>query len=349
MKEFIFFSELLLLITAAIWGFAFVAQRVGMNYIKPFTYNGIRFLLGTITLIPVFIILNNKGNKKRDEKIKSESEKKINKELNNKNNKKIGENIEIKINYEKGKKLNEEIEIKANKEISKTDFIAILITGFVLFIAANLQQIGIVYTSAGNAGFITGLYVIIVPFLSIALKKKTDIIYFISALISFIGLYLLSSEGKFSINKGDIIVAIGAIFWAIHILIISHFSNKINNLILAIGQFLVCGILSIFVAFIFEIKDKNIINKILEAKYPILYGGILSISVAYTLQIVGQRKAHPALASIIMSLESFFAFIGGILLLKESTDFIRILGAFLMLSALLLSQIKPGNKSPENS
>ncbi|MCR4422552.1 MAG: DMT family transporter [Exilispira sp.] len=307
MKGIIFFSELLLLLTAAIWGFAFVAQRVGMNYIRPFTYNGIRFLLGAITLIPVFVILNKKS--------------KLNK--NNIQDDKI--------------------------PISKNDFYGILITGVVLFIAANLQQIGIVYTSAGNAGFITGLYVIIVPFLSIILRKKTDIIYFISAIVSFIGLYLLSSEGRFIINKGDIIVAIGAIFWAIHILIISHFSNRINNLILAIGQFLICGILSMIMAFIIEIKDKNIIEKIFDAKYPILYGGILSISVAYTLQIVGQRKAHPALASIIMSLESFFAFVGGILILKESTNIVRIVGAILMLSALFLSQLKPNKRCLQKS
>ncbi|NMC67470.1 MAG: DMT family transporter [Spirochaetales bacterium] len=307
MKGIIFFSELLLLLTAAIWGFAFVAQRVGMNYIGPFTYNGVRFLLGAITLIPVFVILNKKS--------------KLNK--NNIQDDKI--------------------------PISKNDFYGILITGVVLFIAANLQQIGIVYTSAGNAGFITGLYVIIVPFLSIILRKKTDIIYFISAIVSFIGLYLLSSEGRFIINKGDIIVAIGAIFWAIHILIISHFSNRINNLILAIGQFLICGILSMIMAFIIEIKDKNIIEKIFDAKYPILYGGILSISVAYTLQIVGQRKAHPALASIIMSLESFFAFVGGILILKESTNIVRIVGAILMLSALFLSQLKPNKRCLQKS
>ncbi|HPC38250.1 MAG TPA: DMT family transporter [Exilispira sp.] len=290
MYKFTFFSEFLLLITAAIWGFAFVAQRVGMNYIKPFTYNGIRFLLGALTLFPLIFLFKPKNTK-------------------------------LKLN--------------------KNDILGILITGLILFIAANLQQIGIVFTSAGNAGFITGLYVIIVPFLSIMIKKKTNIIYFISAIFSFIGLYLLSSEGKFSINKGDIIVAIGAIFWAIHIMIISYYSNKINNLILAVGQFFICGIISIFIALIFEIKDKNIIEKIMLAKYPILYGGILSISVAYTLQIVGQRKAHPALASIIMSLESFFAFIGGILILKESTNIIRIFGSFLMLFSVIISQILP--------
>ncbi|MFN3410587.1 MAG: DMT family transporter [Exilispira sp.] len=297
MSNFNFLSEILLLITAAIWGFAFVAQRVGMNYLKPFTYNGIRFLLGALTLMPLIYFFNNNTRKYR---------------------------------------------------IDKNNIFAIIITGSVLFTAANLQQIGIVYTSAGNAGFITGLYVIIVPILSIFFKKKTSIIYFASAFISFIGLYLLSSEGKFTINKGDIIVGIGAFFWAIHIMIIGYYSNKINNLILAIGQFLVCGLLSILVATIFEIKDKNIFQKILLAKYPILYGGILSISVAYTLQIIGQRKAHPALASIIMSLESFFAFIGGIILLNESTNLIRIIGAVLMLLSVILSQLKLDKKMLDN-
>lgn len=297
MSNFNFLSEILLLITAAIWGFAFVAQRVGMNYLKPFTYNGIRFLLGALTLIPLLFFFNNNTRKYR---------------------------------------------------MDKNNIFAIIITGSVLFIAANLQQIGIVYTSAGNAGFITGLYVIIVPIISIFLKKKTSIIYFASAFISFVGLYFLSSEGKFAINKGDIIVGIGAFFWAFHILIIGYYSTRINNLILAIGQFLVCGLLSILVAIIFEIKDKNIFQKILLARYPVLYGGILSISVAYTLQIIGQRKAHPALASIIMSLESFFAFIGGIILLNESTDLIRIIGAVLMLLSVILSQLKLDKKMLDN-
>lgn len=280
------FSEFLLLITAAIWGFAFVAQRIGMNFIKPFTYNGIRFFLGAITLVPVYLILNKK-----------------------------------------------------NKEfISPKDFYRILLTGFVLFIAANLQQIGIVYTTAGNAGFITGLYVLFVPILSILFGKKTPIIFFIAAIMSIFGLYFLSMEGSFKINKGDIFVAIGAIFWAIHIMIISFYSKKINNLILAIGQFLVCSIFSTIVAFIFEIKDNSVFKNIVLAKYPILYGGILSISVAYTLQIVGQKKAHPAVASIIMSLESLFAFIGGVLVLKESTNFYRVFGAILMLLSMILAQ-----------
>ncbi len=294
MKKSSYFSEILLLLTAAIWGFAFVAQRIGMNYIKPFTYNAIRFLLGAVTLIPVFLILNNKRQK--------------------------------------------------IIEIEKKDVPRILLTGIVLFIAANLQQIGIVYTTAGNAGFITGLYVLFVPIIAIFLKKKTPLIFFIAAIISLIGLYFLSMEGKFKINKGDFIVAIGAIFWAIHIMIISYYSKKINNLVLAIGQFFVCSILSFIVALIFEIKDSAIFENILLAKYPILYGGVLSISVAYTLQIVGQKKAHPALASIIMSLESLFAFIGGVIILKESTNFYRILGAILMLISMILAQF---NKSPE--
>lgn len=280
------FSEFLLLITAAIWGFAFVAQRIGMNFLKPFTYNGIRFFLGAITLIPVYFILYGK-----------------------------------------------------NKEnISKTTFLRILLTGFVLFIAANLQQIGIVYTTAGNAGFITGLYVLFVPIFSILLGKRTPLIFFIAAILSVVGLYFLSMEGRLKINKGDIIVAIGAIFWAIHIMIISFYSKKINNLILAIGQFLVCSLLSTIVAFIFEIKDNTVLKNIILARYPILYGGILSISIAYTLQIVGQKKAHPAVASIIMSLESLFAFVGGVLILKESTNFYRVFGAILMLFSMILAQ-----------
>ncbi len=292
MKDKMFFSELLLLITAAIWGFAFVAQRVGMNFLKPFTYNGIRFLLGALTLIPVLFVFKS-GLKKI--------------------------------------------------YITLKDFYGIIITGIVLFIASNLQQIGIVYTTAGNAGFITGLYVIIVPLFSVILKKKTPLIFFVSAIFSLTGLYFLSMEGRFEINKGDLIVAIGSFFWAIHIMIISYYSKKINNLILAIGQFFVCGALSIITAFLFEIEGKQIIKNIIDAKYPILYGGILSISVAYTLQIFGQKKAHPVVASIIMSLEALFAFLGGVLILKESLGLYRIVGAILMLGSMILAQFPNKN------
>lgn len=288
-------SNILLLITAAIWGLAFVAQKVGAEYIGPFAFNGIRFALGGISLIPLLLYFSKTQNQT----------------INN-----------------------------CNKKY--TFIIAGIITGCVLFLGASLQQIGLNYTSAGKAAFITGLYMVFVPIISIFLKKNIPLTIWVSVVMTAIGLYFLSIKENFSISQGDLLEIIGALFWALHILAIDYFIKKIDALKLSFVQTLTCSILSIIASLIFE---KTAISSIYSALIPILYGGIFSVGIAYTLQIVGQKHARPSHAAIILSMESVFATLGGMILLNEHLQLREYLGCFLMLSGMLLSQVSNFNNT----
>ena len=287
-------SNLILLLTAAIWGFAFVAQRVGGQYIGAFTFNAVRFALGSISLLPI-ILFQNKSNKE-------------------------GSEIEG---------LGKIISIGA-------------IAGIIIFLGSSFQQMGLVYTGAGKAAFITGLYIVIVPILGIFLKQYISINSWLGAIIAVIGLYFLCVTDKFSISHGDFLELICAFFFAAHIILIDRFSGKVDTVKLAFFQFLTCSILSFIAALLFE---KTSLDSIYQAAVPILYGGILSSGVAYTLQIVGQKNAEPSQAAIIMSMESVFGTIGGILILGESFGIKGILGCLLMLAGMLLAQLKSSNKN----
>lgn len=279
-------SSLLLLVTAMIWGFAFVAQRVGMDYLEAFSYNAIRFALGSISLIPVIKYFGSSDK---------------------------GENP------------------KDNKQVIKYGIIA----GSILFIAATLQQIGLIYTTAAKAGFITTLYIVLVPIIGLFLKQKTNIHIWLGAIIATIGLYFLSIDENLTIQFGDLLQLIGAVFWAIHIIVIGHFTRRVNSLKLSAMQFATCSVLSFIVAFIWE--DIQLTN-ILKAAVPILYGGIMSVGIAYTLQAVAQRHAKASHAAIAMSMESVFAAIGGRLILGERLPARGILGCGLMFLGMLISQ-----------
>lgn len=283
-------SSFLLLLTAMIWGFAFVAQRAGMEHLGAFTYNGIRFGLGSISLLPLIKIF-----------AKSESDE------------------------------NEGYIKEGNKQVIKYGLIA----GSVLFIGATLQQVGLLYTTAGKAGFITTLYIVLVPILGLFLKQKTTPNIWIGAIVATIGLYFLSINEDLSIGFGDLLQLIGAVFWAIHIIVIGFFTKKVNPLKLSSLQFATCSLLSFMVAFIFEeIQMANIIKSMV----PILYGGLMSVGIAYTLQVVAQRHAKASHAAIAMSMESVFAAIGGILLLGEQIPARGLLGCILMFFGMLISQ-----------
>ncbi|PIQ29842.1 MAG: EamA family transporter [Bacteroidetes bacterium CG18_big_fil_WC_8_21_14_2_50_41_14] len=287
--------EALLLLTAIIWGLAFVAQRAGMESIGPFVFNGIRFLLGSISLLPVIILLNRN-------------------------------------NLPAGKQGNPTA-LQAKKH--KLMWVSGLISGLVLFIASSFQQMGMVFTTAGNAGFITSLYVIMVPLLGLIFGLKVNRYTWIGALLAVIGLYFISVNTGFSIQKGDLLVLASAFFFAIHLLIIGYYSNKTEVLWLAFIQFALTGILSLIVGYFTEVID---INQIKLAAIPLLYGGLMSVGVAYTLQIVGQRKAIPTHAAIILSLEALFAALGGWLILDEMFTSRQITGGILMLAGVVLSQ-----------
>lgn len=285
-------ANLLLILTAAIWGFAFVAQRVGSQFVGAFTFNGIRFALGALSLIPLIIFLD-----KRKEN--------------------SGENAE--------------------KSNLKTTLLPGILVGLILYAGATLQQVGLFYTTVGNASFITGLYMVFVPIIGIFLKHKIGKNSWVGVILAIIGLYLLSINENFSISYGDLLEVIGAIFWAVHILAIDNFTKRIDPLKLSFMQFATCSILSLITAFIFE---DITISGISSAFIPILYGGLLSVGVAYTLQVVAQKNAKPSHAAIILSMESVFGAIGGAVLLGESMSGRGYLGCALILAGILVSQIK---------
>lgn len=282
---------LMLWLTSAIWGFAFVAQRAGMEYIGPFTYNGIRFLLGSASLLPLILWINLKRKEPRTKK----------------------------------------------KNILKGGTTA----GLVLFAAASLQQAGMVYTSAGKAGFITGFYVVLVPVIGIFIGQRISRLLWMGAFIALVGLYFLTVDGPFVLQKGDFLILLSAFFWAIHVQLINKLVDSHEALPLSAFQFAACGILSLLTAMVFETIQAD---TIMQAALPLLYGGLMSVGIAYTLQVVAQQYVHPAYASIILSFETVFAVIGGWLLLNETLGIRNISGCLLMLIGILLVQIW-GNKS----
>lgn len=282
----------LLLLTALIWGFAFVAQRSGMRDIGPFAFNGVRFALGALVLLP--LLWRAQGRQPSAE--------------------------------------------SAPKSRPSVRLGGAFLAGLLLFAGASLQQVGLVTTTAGNAGFITSLYVILVPLLGACLGKPSGLRIWIGALLAVVGLYILSVGAGFTMAPGDLLQLVGAFFWAGHILLINHLVTRMEALELAVGQFATCALLSLAVAVAHEPTP---FAGLVPAAWPILYGGLLSIGVAYTLQIVAQKTAHPAHASIILSLEALFAAVGGVLFLREPLTLRLALGGALMLAGLVLSQLEP--------
>ncbi|MDF2674193.1 MAG: protein of unknown function transrane [Clostridiales bacterium] len=289
-------SSLLLLLAAAIWGFAFVAQRVGAKYVGSFTFNGVRFALGCISLIPLIIYFRHNP---------------------------------------KGK--NELEETKSEKITNMSTIKAGITAGVVIFIASSLQQLGLEETTAGKAAFITGFYIVLVPFLGVFLKHKIHKNTWIAAGFGIVGLYLLSITSDFTIARGDLFELIGSLFWAIHILLIDRYTQKMDALMLSFIQFATCSILSMGFALVLE---KISFIGLSQALIPILYGGIASVGIAYTLQVVGQKHAKPSTAAIILSMESVFASIGGLILLGENMGAKGYIGCALMFTGMLLSQLR---------
>lgn len=282
-------ANLLLLITAMIWGFAFVAQRQGMEYVSPFTFNGIRFAIGSLSLLPMIMFSRCRQTNR-----------------------------------------------KVSPAIHLPGVAGGFLLGLVLFFGSSLQQIGIIETTAGKAGFITGLYVILVPILGLFWKQKTGRGTWLGAGIAVLGMYFLSVNDDFSISKGDLLVLISALFWAIHVQLIAWLSQKFDSLLLSLYQFVFCSVFSWLAAVQWETIH---LTGIKGALYPLLYTGILSVGIAYTLQVVAQKRAHPGHAAIILSLESVFAVLGGYLILAETIPLRGIMGCILMLTGMVVSQL----------
>lgn len=295
-------AELMLLTTALIWGTAFVAQRSGMDFVGPFTFNGIRFLVGAVVMIPIVMMMDKINQKNQLESAnapKSVEEKK-----------------------------------KERKFLWTGGFFC----GVALLAGTGLQQMGLVYTSAGKTGFITALYIVIVPIIGIFLGKKVRMLLWVSVALGVVGLYLLSINEGFSINIGDLLVFLCAFGFAAHILVVDHFSPRTDPIKLSAVQFFVCGALSLVImAFVEEPK----LAFILDAAFPILYTGIMSCCVAYTFQVVAQRNVGPTVASLLLSMESVFAVIFGMLLLSEQLLPKEIVGCIIMFVAIILAQL-PG-------
>lgn len=287
-------SDILLILTAVIWGFAFVAQRVGMEFVGPFTFNGVRFALGSLSLMPLIIFMN----RNRHGSVANQPESRAN---------------------------------------LKTFLLGGVLAGIALYMGASLQQVGLVYTTAGKAGFITGLYVVIVPLMGLFWKLRPSTGTWMGAILAAIGLYLLSVTEEFTIAFGDLLELIGAFFWAGHVLILGWLSPKTDALKLAALQFATCSVLSLVTAVFTETITAE---GIFQAAVPILYGGMLSVGVAYTLQVVAQKHAPPSHAAIILSMESVFAAIGGWIFLNEILSLRSLVGCMFMLAGMLLSQLQ---------
>lgn len=286
-------NGLMLLLTAFIWGTAFVAQSVGMDYLEPFTFNGVRSLIGGAALLPCIWILQKLNGRSKD----------------------TG---------------------------TKKDLIAGgLACGVLLFAASSLQQIGIKYTTAGKAGFITAFYIVIVPVMGVFLHKKIGWKIWLAVVLAVAGLYFLCITESFSVGKGDILVFLCALVFAVHILVIDHFAPKVDGVKMSCIQFFVCGILS--VPFMFALETPKI-TAVMTAWMPILYAGVLSCGVAYTLQILGQKNVNPAVASLLLSLESCFSVLAGWIVLGERLSIREMSGCILMFAAIILAQVPEKKK-----
>ena len=307
MKNLNIKNSLILLLTATIWGFAFVAQSVGMDYVGPFTFNAVRSIIGALVLI-LYILITSKSKAKESQQTSTA----------------------------------DKTTDTTNITSTKTLIIGGVCCGIFLCIASNLQQIGIQYTTVGRAGFITACYIIIVPIIShIFLGKKSVYKLWIAVALSLVGLYLLCITDGFSIGKGDFLVFLCAVFFSLHILIIDYFSPKVDGVKMSCIQFFVSGALSLIPALLTE---EIMFSTLLNAWAPILYAGVLSCGVAYTLQIVGQKNMNPTVASLILSMESCISVIAGLIILHQTLSGREVLGCVLMFAAIILAQLPSKNE-----
>jgi drug/metabolite transporter (DMT)-like permease len=283
----------LLTLTAFIWGTAFVAQRKGMDHIGPVTFLAVRFLIATVSLLPVICA----------------------KSLLSRNTENRG----------------------LPGPASMRQFIkGGAYCGVVLFACGMFQQIGIMYTTVGKSGFLTTLYIVTVPILGLALGQRMKLHAWCCVFTAIAGMYLLCVNESVVLNKGDVLTLFCAVFYAVHILLVDHYSPRTDGVKLSCMQFFVCGILGLAAAFIFENPE---LPAIFSAWASLLYTGVLSSGVAYTLQILGQRDVNPVAASLVMSLEAVFAVLTGWMILGETLTGREIFGCALIFSANVVVQL----------
>ncbi|MES2817818.1 MAG: DMT family transporter [Pseudomonadota bacterium] len=283
-------ADLLMLLTAAIWGAAFVAQSVGMQHIGPFLFSGLRFALGALILLPLILLLRRASK------------------------------------------------VPAGPLLDRGLLLGGALMGLALAVGINLQQVGLQFTSVTNSGFITGLYVIVVPLLGLLLGHKTGLGTWLGACLAVVGMFLLSVGEGFSVSSGDWLQLAGAFVWGIHVLLVGFLASRHDAILLAFIQFLVCALISLALALALEPFEPAAIA---QAGPALLYGGIVAVAIGYTLQVVAQKHAIASHAAIILSLEAVFAAIAGALLLSESLTLRGYLGCALMFAGMLLAQLWP--------
>ncbi|MBD8598004.1 DMT family transporter [Pseudomonas sp. W2Oct36] len=282
-------ADLLMLLTALIWGTGFVAQTAGMDHIGPYLFSGLRFALGSLCLIP--LILRNAKTARVPEPL-----------------------------------------------LNRGMLRAGIIMGLALALGINLQQVGLLFTSVTNSGFITGLYVIVVPLLGLLLGHKTGLGTWLGCLLAVVGMCLLSIGDNFHVASGDWLQLIGAFVWGAHVVLVSLFASRHDPIRLAFLQFATCSVVSLLLAVLFE---PIALNAIIDAGPSLLYGGIVAVGVGYTLQVVAQKHAIASHAAIILSLEAVFAAIAGAWILGEALQLRGYIGCGLMLAGMLLAQLWP--------
>lgn len=282
-------------LTALIWGTAFVAQKSGLDYLGPFTFNGVRSFIGGLALLPSIVLIDI---------------------INGQRPSLLGScgSGERRLALIKGG----------------------VYCGIILGIASSLQQYGIKYTSVGKAGFITTLYIIIVPLLGVFFRRKVGIVMWFCSVLAIFGMYLLCFRGGGSLNVGDGLVFLCSIVFSLHILVVDRFAPHADGVRMSCIQFWVAGVIAMGCALLFE---KVVWRDLLNAKWPLLYAGVMSCGVAYTLQIVGQKSVHPVVASLLMSLESVFAALSGWVILHEKLRGTELLGCAIIFIAVIIAQL----------
>ena len=284
-------ADLLMLLTALIWGTTFVAQKMGMDAIGPFLYTGLRFALGAVLLIPMLYWFS--------------------------------------------------LRRRAQNAVSPVNRSAILggiALGVVLTIGINLQQVGLMFTTVTNSGFITGLYVIMVPLLGLLIGQRTGAGTWLGASLAVVGMYLLSVGENFSVASGDWLQLAGAVIWGVHVLLAGRMASRHDPILIAYVQFITCAVISSLLALAFE---PWVLEKIIQALPAIVYGGALAVAVGFTLQLVAQRDAPPAHAAIILSLEAVFAAMAGWVMMDETLTLRGFIGCGLMFAGMLVAQLLP--------
>lgn len=279
-----------MLLASALWGLAFVAQRVGSASVGPFSFTAVRFALGALVLLPLILLRDRRRR----------------------------------------------VPLERRRRATAAVVLPGLAAGVFLTIAVNLQQAAMSEVPAGNAAFITGLYMVFVPVLAAFRGHRTNLATALGVVASLIGLYLISVTESLAIGRGEVLLIVSTLFWAVQILIIEHYSPRLSALRFAAAQFLTCAVLSAVAALV---ADPAPFAGLDLAWAPVLYGGLVSVGIAYTLQVVGQRHALATHAALIMATESVFGAIGGALLLAEFMGVRGYLGAALMISGILISQL----------